>query len=151
MRAAERDLERDILPMCASEGTAVAPWGALGRGNVKTEEEFEKTKGEGRQMGEPSQEVKAITKVLDGLAGKKKAQITGVALAYVMHRYPYTCPIAGGGKVEHLKANVEALAIELTDEEVDEIDAATEFSVGFPMNFLFEYGGAQKYNSRMGW
>lgn len=33
--AAERDLERDIIPMCKAEGMAIAPWGALGGGYFK--------------------------------------------------------------------------------------------------------------------
>ena len=37
--AAKRDLEAEILPMCDLEGMAIAPWGALGGGNFKTEEQ----------------------------------------------------------------------------------------------------------------
>lgn len=44
--AADRDFERDILPMCEAEGMAMAPWGALGGGFFKTDEEMEKTKAE---------------------------------------------------------------------------------------------------------
>ena len=74
--------------------------------------------------------------------------MTSVALAYVMHKAPYVFPIVGGRKVEHLKGNIEALALQLSDEEIDGIDAESDFEVGFPMNFLFEWGG-KKYNTRM--
>lgn len=33
---AYRDMEREILPMCRSEGMGIAPWGALGMGHFKT-------------------------------------------------------------------------------------------------------------------
>ena len=33
--AAARDIERDILPMCISEGLGIAPWGALGQGRFQ--------------------------------------------------------------------------------------------------------------------
>jgi aryl-alcohol dehydrogenase-like predicted oxidoreductase len=33
--AADRDVERDILPMCKVEGMALAPWGVLGNGYFK--------------------------------------------------------------------------------------------------------------------
>ena len=36
--AATRDFERDILPMCESEGMGIAPWGTLGSGAFKTTE-----------------------------------------------------------------------------------------------------------------
>lgn len=47
-----------------------------------------------------------------------------------------------------MKGNIEALSLQLTDEEIDDIDSATDFQIGFPMSFLFEFGGA-KYNTRM--
>jgi hypothetical protein len=49
------------------------------------------------------------------------------------------------GKVEHLKGNIEALSLELSDEEIVDIDSATDFQIGFPMGFLFE----SNYNTRM--
>jgi len=45
-------------------------------------------------------------------------------------------PIVGGRKVEHLKGNIEALGLRLDDEELDKIDNAYEFEMGFPDNFL---------------
>lgn len=41
-------------------------------------------------------------------------------------------PIIGGRKVEHLLANIEALDIELSDEQMKELEGAVEFSLGFP-------------------
>jgi aryl-alcohol dehydrogenase-like predicted oxidoreductase len=35
--AAQRDFERDIIPMCQHEGMALAPWGALGGGYFKVD------------------------------------------------------------------------------------------------------------------
>lgn len=55
-------------------------------------------------------------------------------------------PIVGGRKIDHLKGNIEALGIELSGQEIEEIDSAVDFEVGFPMNFLFEFGGG-KYNT----
>ena len=43
----------------------------------------------------------------------------------------------GGRKVSHLKSNIEALSIELTKEDLDEIEKAYEFDPGFPNTFLF--------------
>ncbi|KAL8916456.1 MAG: hypothetical protein Q9172_006300 [Xanthocarpia lactea] len=146
--AAQRDFERDILPMCEDEGMAMAPWSALGGGLFKTDEQLEQTKGEGRQMNQPSEQTRKISAALSKIAKAKGTAITSIALRYVMHKSPNVYPIVGGRKIEHLKGNIEALAIELTDEEVNEIDAALPFDVGFPMNMLFEMGG-EKYNTRM--
>lgn len=39
--------------------------------------------------------------------------------------------------MEHLKANIEALSIELSKEDMDEIDSAVPFDAGFPNTFIF--------------
>ena len=54
-----------------------------------------------------------------------------------MQKTPNVFPIIGQRKVEHLKANVEALSVSLLSEDLAEIDSASSFDVGFPMNFLF--------------
>ena len=42
--AAARDLERDVLPMCRSEGMAIAPWGAIGQGHFQRKADIGKSK-----------------------------------------------------------------------------------------------------------
>lgn len=49
-----------------------------------------------------------------------------------MHKSPYSFPIVGGRKIEHLLANIEALDIHLTDEHIKEIEGALPFELGFP-------------------
>ncbi len=143
-----RDFERDIIPMCEAEGMALAPWGSLGRGAFMSPEDYER-KEDGRKYGQ-SEEVKAICGALDRIAKAKGTLITSVAMAYVRCKSPYVFPIIGGRKIEHLKSNIEALGVELSDEEVDEIDGAVSFEHGFPLNFIYEFGGGPKYNWRMG-
>jgi hypothetical protein len=133
--------------MCEAEGMGLCPWGALGRGAFKSEEEFNAADREGRKMGPQTEEQRRIASKLDELAKKKGTQITSIALAYIMHKAPYVFPIVGIRKVEHLQGNIEALSVELTDEEVDGIEAAQHFDLGFPGNFLMEMGGA-KYSTR---
>lgn len=44
-----RDFERDIIPMTISEGMALAPWGVLGQGKFRTDEEEEKRRETGER------------------------------------------------------------------------------------------------------
>jgi aryl-alcohol dehydrogenase-like predicted oxidoreductase len=136
--AEKRDFERDIIPMCLNEGMALAPWGALGGGNFKTEEQ--RTSGEGRNIAAMGralpQSAVEVSRVLEKIAKRKNTLITSVALAYVMHKTPYVFPIVGGRKVDHLKGNIEALSLELSDEDMKEIEAATPFEMGFPHSII---------------
>lgn len=145
--AAERDFERDIIPMAREEGMALAPWGALGGGNF-TVQEKEASGESGRNFRPQTEQQKQVSEKLSNVAKSKNTLITSVALAYVMHKAPYVVPIVGGRKVSHLKGNIEALGLQLSEEEIDDIDSAIDFDVGFPMSFLFEMGG-DKYNTRM--
>jgi aryl-alcohol dehydrogenase-like predicted oxidoreductase len=134
--AACRDFERDIIPMCISEGLALAPWGVLGGGGFKGKDGKDEA-GEGRSvsLGRTGKE-EQVRGVLDAIAKEKGTLGTSVALAYVMHKAPYVFPIVGGRKTSHLSSNVEALGLQLTGEEMDKIDNAYGFEIGFPHDFL---------------
>ena len=94
-----------------------------------------------------------VSAVADKVAKRHGVPITAVALAYVLqkasHRItttscpaltsmqsPYIFPMVGGNSVENLKANVEALSLELTPEDVAELDKGYDFDIGFPHSFL---------------
>ncbi|TFY53619.1 hypothetical protein EVG20_g10034, partial [Dentipellis fragilis] len=67
--------------------------------------------------------------------GNMGADISGyctVAIAYVMHKATYVFPILGGRKVEHLRANMEALELSLSDEQIAYIESILPFDVGYP-------------------
>lgn len=134
--AADRDFEREILGMCAAEGMGLALWSALGGSKFKDEKQREATKGEGRQLGWPREKDIKVSGVLEEVAKAKDTAITSVALAYVLHKAPWIFPIVGGRKIEHLKGNIEALGLELSEEDMARIEGAVDFDVGFPLNFL---------------
>ena len=54
-----------------------------------------------------------------------------------MHKTPYVFPIVGGRKVSHLEGNIEALRLELSKEDMAEIEKVYEFDPGFPHSLLF--------------
>jgi len=135
--AAMRDFERDIIPMCKDEGMALLPYGALGQGRFQTEAGFkEREKNNPGRKNKPSQLEKAVSKVMEGLAEEKSTQITSIAMAYVMQKAPYVFPLVGGRKVEHIKGNIDALKVNLTEEDIAKIDNAYHFDPGFPHTFL---------------
>ncbi|CAG8954618.1 hypothetical protein HYFRA_00004537 [Hymenoscyphus fraxineus] len=139
--AENRDFEREILGMCAAEGMGICPWGALGGGKFKTEEQRKNQDSQHARAGAPgggdaSEAAVKISKVLEKIANREKTQVTSVALSYVMHKAPYVFPIVGGRKIEHLKGNIEGLSLSLTDEDIKEIEGANAFDIGFPLNFL---------------
>lgn len=144
--AADRDFERDVIPMCRAEGMGLAPWGTLGSGNFKTKEQFKSD--DRRKFGPQSERQEKLSGILEEIANKRGTILTSVAQAYVMHKTPYVFPLVGCRKVSYLKANVEALNLSLIDEEIAEIEDAVPFDLGFPSNFAA--GGKRPTNGEIG-
>lgn len=130
---ATRDFEREIVPMCADQGMSMAVWGALGGGYLKPKGQ---RGGTGRTMNVRSGREETVAELLEDMANRKGVPMTSLALAWLMRKAPHVFPIVGGRKVEHLQGNIEALSLELTDEEMEEIDKAYGFEAGFPYDFL---------------
>ncbi|CZR50278.1 probable IN2-2 protein [Phialocephala subalpina] len=133
--AAIRDFEREIIPMAISEGMALAPWGALGSGHFKTDAQRASTTN-GRNFMPPSAKELSVSKALEAIANKKSTAITSIALAYVMAKTPYVFPICGGRTVEQLKSNIEGLSVELTKEDIEDIEKASPLDLGFPHTMI---------------
>ncbi|KAK0231817.1 NADP-dependent oxidoreductase domain-containing protein [Armillaria nabsnona] len=141
----ERSFEREIIPMARSLGMALSPWGVLAQGKLRTdaEEERRKETGEkGRLVWSPNWErteveVK-VCKALQKVAAEVGvgSNITAVAIAYVMHKTPYVFPIIGGRKVEHLEANLKALDISLSKEQIEYLESTIPFDPGFPTTMI---------------
>lgn len=136
--AATRDLEREVVPMCRDEGMGMLAYGSLGQGMFRTEEEFKEREKEnpGRKIKPVSERERAVSKVLEGIAKKKDATITAVAMQYVMHKAPYVFPLVGSRKLEHLQGSIQALGLALDEEDLKEIDGAYGFEHGFPHEFI---------------
>ncbi|KAL2882780.1 putative aryl-alcohol dehydrogenase aad14 [Colletotrichum sp. CLE4] len=138
-----RDFERDILPMAHTFGMALCPWDVLGSGKFQSKKALEERKkaGEGLRSfvstGEQTEMEVKMSEALEKVAGEHGTEsVTAIALAYVRSKAPNVIPIVGGRKVEHLKANIDALKIKLTDEQIAFLEGVKPFDVGFPGNFL---------------
>ncbi|WWC65013.1 uncharacterized protein I303_107627 [Kwoniella dejecticola CBS 10117] len=132
----KRDMERDIIPMCRANGMSIAPYAVLGQGRFKTPEENEQRRKDGKFRAgmEPSENEikisKALKEVADEIGGETK--LTSVALAWARQTVAYCFPIVGGTSIEYLKANIEALKIQLTSEQLEKLNNAVQFDWGFP-------------------
>ena len=136
--AALRDLEREIVPMCRAEGMGLCAYSVLNSGRFQTEKTFAERAlaNPGRAQIPLSERDKTVSKVLERLANAKNVAITNIALAYILHKEPYVFPIVGGRAMEHIKGNIDGLAVALTSEDIAEIDSAYPFDPGFPHSFL---------------
>jgi aryl-alcohol dehydrogenase-like predicted oxidoreductase len=66
----------------------------------------------------------AVVDLLDKMAKRKKATPAQIALAWVLERKPWIVPIPGTTKLNRLEENIGAAALELTPDDLREIDSA---------------------------
>lgn len=91
--AQERDLEREIIPMCQEEGMALQPFGVLGSGLFKSPS----NPVTGTRKVPPPMLVgreESVSKVLDAVAKRHNVPITSIALAYVIQKVGKTVSLA---------------------------------------------------------
>jgi aryl-alcohol dehydrogenase-like predicted oxidoreductase len=116
----------------------------LASGKFRTDEEEERRRETGEKgravmsaNWERTEDEKKVSDALEKVAGEVGAKhITAVAIAYLMHKTPYVFPIIGGRKVEHLLANIEALEITLSPEQIAFLESGLPFKLGFPGNLI---------------
>jgi aryl-alcohol dehydrogenase-like predicted oxidoreductase len=126
-----REEEREMMPLCETEGVAVIPWSPLARGMLAgtrkklgdTSTTRSETDGLDQILyGDPSDwEVVEAVKKVAAARGVKPAQI---ALAWLMSRPGVTAPIIGATKLAHLDDAIDAVEIALESEEVAALEAA---------------------------
>ena len=118
---------------------AIAPWGVVGGGKIRTDAEEQRRieSGEGGRAlygdWKRTPEERKICAELEKVANEVGAKsITSVAIAWAMQKAPYVFPVIGGRKVEHLHQNLEALSIHLTAEQIKQLDNIVPLRKGFP-------------------
>jgi aryl-alcohol dehydrogenase-like predicted oxidoreductase len=134
---AERDPEREVLPMAAELGLTVTPWGVLGAG-VLTGRPAESLRWPEEGASERTTAVVAAIREVADEAGCTPAQ---AAIAWLLDRHgPELVPIVGVRSAEQLEENLDALDVDLSDEQRARLDAAGAPSLGFPRSFLESEG-----------
>jgi pyridoxine 4-dehydrogenase len=95
---ADRSSE-DVLDACADDGIGFIPWFPLATGDLA-------------RPGGP----------LDGLARETGATPAQLAIAWLLHRSPVMLPIPGTSSIAHFEENLEAVGLELDQDELDALD-----------------------------
>ncbi len=126
-----RTPEEDVLPACEELGIGFVPFSPLGRGYLtgKVDENttFASSDIRSRSPRYTPEARKANRVVIDLLAriGEQKgATPAQIALAWLLAQKPWIVPIPGSRKLERLDENIGALTVELTPDDLREINTA---------------------------
>ena len=126
-----RDPEPEVLPTCEELGIGFVPWSPLGQGfltgKIDASTKFDSTDFRTafpRFTEEARKANQAVVDLLKQIAQRKNATPAQIALAWLLAQKPWIVPIPGTTKIHRLEENVGSVSVELTDEDLDEIDAA---------------------------
>jgi aryl-alcohol dehydrogenase-like predicted oxidoreductase len=126
-----RGPEAEVLPTLEELGIGFVPYSPLGKGFL-TGKMNENTKFESsdfrnilpRFTPEALKANQALVDLLGKIAERKKATPAQIALAWLLAQKPWIVPIPGTTKLARLEENIGAAAIELTPDDLREIDSA---------------------------
>jgi aryl-alcohol dehydrogenase-like predicted oxidoreductase len=147
---AQRDIERDLLPMAQEMGIGASPWGPLQSGiltgkysredlkaplptgiaGVDTRKDMARMTG---RLTERSLDIADVVKEVATEVGRTPAQ---VALAWTMLHPAVTSPVIGARTPAQLEDNLAALDVTFSDEQRERLDTVSRLELGFPHDFL---------------
>jgi len=127
-----REPEKEILPALEELGIGFVPFSPLGKGfltgKINEETKFDKTDFRNivpRFTPENRRANQAVVDLISKVAEQKKATPAQIALAWVLAQKPWMVPIPGTSKLHRLEENIGAAAIQLTADDLRQIDSAT--------------------------
>jgi aryl-alcohol dehydrogenase-like predicted oxidoreductase len=132
-----REVEAEVLPACEELGIGFVPFSPLGRGYLTGKIDENTTFASvdirsrlPRYTPEARKANRAVIDLLDRIAAQKGATPAQIALAWLLAQKPWMVPIPGSRKIERLDENIGALAVELTPDDLHEInDAISKITV----------------------
>ena len=124
-----REPKKELVRVLEELGIGFVPYSPLGRGfltgKIDENTRFESSDFRNklpRFTPEARKANQALVEALERMAAKKKATSAQIALAWLLAQRPWIVPIPGTTKLERLKENIGASEIQLTPDDLREID-----------------------------
>jgi aryl-alcohol dehydrogenase-like predicted oxidoreductase len=126
-----RKPEKEVIPTLEELGIGFIPFSPLGRGFLtgKMDENTAFDSSDFRNKlprftPEARKANQALVDLLGRIAERKSATAAQIALAWLLAQKPWIVAIPGTTKLERLEENIGAVAVELTPDDLLEIDSA---------------------------
>jgi aryl-alcohol dehydrogenase-like predicted oxidoreductase len=139
-----RDLEREHVPVCKQFGLGILPWSPLASGflsgkyarNLPPPPGVRLEKWKERFADYDSERGWRTLDALHEIAREKTTTPAAVALAWLLAKPAVTSVIFGARSIEQLDDNLKAADVKLSAEQVQKLDDASAFEIGYPYKFI---------------
>jgi aryl-alcohol dehydrogenase-like predicted oxidoreductase len=125
-----REEEREMLPLCRSEGVGVIPWSPLARGRLarpwsapSSSDRVAHDRTATMLYSATEEADQRVVTAVGSVAARLGISRSQVVLAWLLSRPGVTAPIIGSAKPEHLNDAVAALSVKLTAADCAELEA----------------------------
>jgi aryl-alcohol dehydrogenase-like predicted oxidoreductase len=126
-----REPEAEVIPTLEELGIGFVPFSPLGKGfltgKISEDTQFDKTDFRNivpRFTPENRKANQAFVDLVGKIAARKKATPAQIALAWLLAQKPWIVPIPGTTKLHRLEENIEAVSVNLTSDDLREIEKA---------------------------
>jgi 1-deoxyxylulose-5-phosphate synthase len=132
-----REIERELLPLCAEEGIGVIPFNPIGGGMITGKHDPAKAPSEGTRFAYGGrigdlyrdrywhENIFKSVEELRGIAARARIALPTLAVAWVLSNPTITSPIIGASKPEQLESTLAAAETKLDAPLLEELDKAT--------------------------
>lgn len=138
----ERTVEGELVPMAQELGLGVLPWGPLKNGALSgkyTRENGQQLQGaRGAFVGTLTEKQYRIIDAVGDIARQRGVSSPAVALAWLHARAGVSSVLIGVSSVAQLDANIKALELMLSNEEIARLDEVSKPVLNFPADFLLQ-------------
>jgi aryl-alcohol dehydrogenase-like predicted oxidoreductase len=135
---AGRDLEREIIPMLEAEKTGLLVWSPLAGGLLSGKFSRDNQKPAGSRRSEfdfPLVDKERTWRILDVIAPIAKAHncsAARISLAWLLSKPVVTSIIIGAKRLDQLEDNLAAVDVQLTADELQQLDAVSALPPEYP-------------------
>ncbi len=133
-----RDVERELLPMAKALDIAVTPWGLLAGGVLSGKYDDDDASPKRYEKADVKPARLEMARTLGRVASEVGCTAAQLAIAWVLHQQHRAeiLPILGARTTEQLEGLLACPDIDLTEDQIATLEAASGFEPGFPTDFL---------------
>jgi aryl-alcohol dehydrogenase-like predicted oxidoreductase len=144
----ERNIEREILPVCLEEALGVIPWSPLGGGFLSGKYRRGEEPPRGSRISEAVESMEeywdrraternwATIDVVGRISEETRKSYAQISLNWLLRQEGVTAPIIGARTIEQLEDNLGASGWELDEQQVDELSEAGALEDVYPYRFI---------------
>ena len=144
----ERNIEREVLPVCVEEGLGVIPWSPLGGGFLSGKYRRGEEPPEGSRISEAVESMEeywdrraternwAALDVVGRISEETGKSYAQISLNWLLRQDGVSAPIIGARTLEQLEDNIGASGWELSEEQLEELSGASALEDVYPYRFI---------------